>query len=99
MGHERFAVVFADVALGIEPGLAPEIAGELAAVGVLDHNDILLPKDPADLIGVEGNNPFYLKLVSHDAFFAGEFFDGFANHAFGGTPADQCDGGIFGSKK
>src|SRR5438552_3319194 len=99
MGHEGFAVVLADVALRVEPGLAPEIAGELAAVSVLNHNDILLPKDPADLSGVEGNDPFYLKVVGHDAFFAGEFLDGFTNHAFGRTPAYQRNGGVFGAEK
>src|SRR2546429_8732985 len=99
MGHEGFAVVLADVALGVEAGLAPQVTGELAAVGVLNNNDILLPKDPADLSGVEGNDPFYLKLVGHDAFFAGEFLDGFANHALGRAPADQGDRGVFGAKK
>src|SRR5438067_2279840 len=99
MGHEWFAVVLADVTLGVEAGLAPEISGELAAVGVLNHNDILLPKDPADLSGVEGNDPFYLKVVGHDAFFAGEFLDGFTNHALGRAPADENDGGVLGTEK
>src|SRR5438046_1794655 len=99
MGHERFAVVLADVTLGVEPGLASEVTGELAAVGVLNNNDILLPKDPADLSGMEGNDPSYLKLIGHDAFFAGEFLDGFANHALGRTPADQGDGSVLGSEK
>src|SRR2546423_12116489 len=99
MGHERFAVVLADVTLRVEPGLAPEIAGELAAVSVLNYNDILLPKDPADLRGVEGNDPFYLKVVGHDAFFAGKFLDGFANHALSRTPADESDGRVLGTKK
>ena len=39
--HEWFAVVLADVAVRVEAGLAPEIAGELAAVVVLDDDDIL----------------------------------------------------------
>src|SRR5437764_2763357 len=99
MGHEGFAGVLADVTLGVEPGLAPEIAGELAAVSVLNHDDILLPKDPADLSGVEGNDPFYLKVVGHDAFFAGEFLDGFTNHALGRAPADESDSGILGTEK
>src|SRR5256714_10175896 len=99
MGHERFAVVLADVTLRVEPGLAPEIAGELAAVSVLNYNDILLPKDPADLSGVEGNDPFYLKVVGHDAFFAGKFLDGFTNHALGRAPADESDSGILGTEK
>src|SRR5437764_7476774 len=98
MGHEGFAVVLADVTLGVEPGLAPEIAGELAAVSVLNNDDILLPKDPADLSGVEGNDPFYLKVVGHDAFFAGEFLDGFANHALGRAPADNVTAAFSGPK-
>ena len=40
MRHERFAVVFADVAVGVEAGLAPEIAGELATVAVLNDDDL-----------------------------------------------------------
>ena len=39
--HERFAVVLADVAVRVEAGLAAEIAGELAAVVVLDDDDVL----------------------------------------------------------
>src|SRR5437764_939939 len=99
MGHERFAVVLADVALRVEAGLAPEVAGELAAVGVLDDDDILLPKDPADLSGVEGDDPFYLKLVGYDAFFAGEFLDGLANNTLGRTPTDQGNGGVLGPEE
>src|SRR5881394_4421423 len=99
MRHEGFAVVLADVTLRVEAGLASEISGELAAVGVLNNNDILLPKDPADLRGVEGNDPPDLKLVGHNAFFAGEFLDGFANYALGRTPADQRDSGVLGTEK
>src|SRR2546427_8767446 len=99
MGHERFAVVLADVALRVEPGLAPEISGELATVSVLNHNDILLPEDATDLSGVERNNPFNLKLIGHDSLFAGEFFYRFANHAVGRTPPNQCNGGVFGTEK
>src|SRR5438477_5061578 len=99
MRHERFAIVLADVALREEPSLAPEVTGELAAVGVLNNNDILLPKDAADLSGVERNNPLYLKLVGHDSFFAGEFFYRFADHAVGRTPPDQRDGRVFGAEK
>src|ERR1700682_4613713 len=99
MGHERLAVVLADVALRVKPGLAPEIAGELAAVSVLNNNDILLPKDPANLGGVAWNDPPDLKLVRLNAFFAGEFLDGFANHALGRTPADQRDRGVLGPEK
>ncbi len=42
---------------------------------------LLLRKDAADLGGVEWNDPFDLKVVGHDAFFAGELLDRFANHA------------------
>src|SRR5438105_12820872 len=99
MGHEGFAVVLANVTLRVEAGLAPQVTGELAAVSVLHNNDILLAKDPADLSGVEGNDPSYLKLIGHDALFAGEFLDGFAYHALGRAPADQCDGGVLGTEK
>src|SRR5438552_9951874 len=99
MRHERFAVVLADVTLRIEAGLASEITGELAAVSVLNHNDILLPEDAADLSGVEWNNPFYLKMIGHDSFFSGELFYRFADHAVGRTPPDQCNSSVFGSEK
>src|SRR2546428_1997953 len=95
MRHERFAVVLADVALRVEAGLAPEVSGELAAVSVLNNNDILLPEDAADLGGVKRHDPFYLKLIGDDSFLAGEFFYRFANHAVGRTPPDQRNGGVF----
>src|SRR6202011_6001098 len=95
MWHERFAVVLANVAVRVEAGLAPEITGELTAVGVLyDDNMLALREDATDLGSVERNNPFDLKMIGHDALFAGEFLNGFANHAVGRTPADQRDGGI-----
>ena len=33
------------------------------------------------------------ELIGHDAFFAGQFLDRFADHAFRRAPADQRDGG------
>jgi hypothetical protein len=55
MGHERFAVVLADVAVRVEAGLAPEITGELAAVIVLNHDDMFaLREDAADLAAWNG---------------------------------------------
>ena len=96
MRHERFAVVLADVAVRVEAGLAPEVTGELAAVVVLDNDDLLAAReDAADLRGVERDDPFDVKLIGHDSFLAGEFLDGFANHALGRTPADQRHGGVF----
>src|SRR6266550_4517762 len=99
MRHERFAVVLADVALRVEASLAPKVTGELAAVGVLNNNDILLPKDAADLSRVERNDPFNLELIGDDSFFAGKFFYRFANHAVGRTPPDQRNGGVFGTEE
>src|ERR1700674_3103536 len=96
MGHEGFAVVLADVTVGIEAGLAPEVTGELAAVGVLYDDDMLaLQKNAADLSSVEWNDPSDLKVIGHDPFLAGEFLDGFENHAVGRSPPDQRDGGVF----
>ena len=57
---------------------------------------LALREDAADLRGVERNDPFDLQIVGHDPFFAGEFLDGLANHALRRTPANQCDGSVFG---
>ena len=39
--HERLAVVLANVAVGDEAGFAAQVAGELAAVVVLDDDGVL----------------------------------------------------------
>ena len=61
--HEWFAIVLADVALRVEAGLAPEITGELAAVIVLDNDDIACCRERMRLIsgGVERNDPFNVR--------------------------------------
>src|SRR5437867_4078847 len=98
MRHERFAVVFANVAVRTEAGLAAQVTSELATVIVLDHDDFpAVRKNAADFAGVERDHPLDLKLVGHDAFLAGEFLDRFANHTFGRAPTDECNGGILGA--
>src|SRR6476660_5559241 len=47
--HERFTVVLANVTVRGKTGFAPEITGELAALIVLNHDDILTaPENGAD---------------------------------------------------
>src|SRR6266545_6575979 len=85
--HERLAVVFANVAMGVEARLAAQVAGELAAVIVFDDDDLLaLRKDAADLGGMKRDNPLDVKLIGHDAFFTGQLLDGFENDALGRAP-------------
>jgi len=80
--HERFAVVLADVAVPGEASFAPKIAGELAALIVLNHDDILTaPENGADFRRVQRHDPFDGELIGHDAFFAREFFYRFVDHA------------------
>ena len=84
MRHERFAVVLADVTVRVEAGFAPEITGELAAMIVLDHDDILALRENA-LISAACSGTIHLicELIGHDSFFAGQFFHRFENHALG----------------
>ena len=42
---ERFAVVLADVAVGRDAGLGPQVARELAALAVLDDDDAPAPAE------------------------------------------------------
>src|SRR4051812_5597927 len=98
MRHERFAVVLTDVAGCVEAGLAPEITRELAAIAVLDDDDMFAPrKDAGDLGGVEWDNPLDVKLIGHNSFLAGELLDGFENHAVRRAPSNQSDRSVFGT--
>src|SRR5207245_1071501 len=94
--HEWFAVVFADVPVRGRAGLGAQVTGELAAVIVFDDNHPLaLRKNTRHHVGVERDNPLDVQLIRHDALFAGELFDGFANYSFGRAPADERDLGVF----
>ncbi len=61
MRHERLSVVFADVAIGCDAGLGPQIPGELATL-VIFHNDGLfaLGEDGSDCLSMERHNPLDL---------------------------------------
>src|SRR5437870_11678821 len=84
VGHERLAVVLADVTVRRETGFAPEITGELAALIVLDQDHVLTaPENGADLRRVQWHNPFNGELIGHDAFFTRQFFHRFADYARG----------------
>ena len=38
--HERLAIVFADVTVDVQPGLAPHVAEELSSMVILDDNRV-----------------------------------------------------------
>jgi hypothetical protein len=64
VGHEGFAVVLADVAVGDEAGFAAEVARELAAVVVLDDDGAFgIVELIEDGFAVERNEPANLQLV------------------------------------
>src|SRR5215831_3847178 len=92
MRHERLAVVLADVTVRGETRFAPEITGELAAVIVLNQDNILTaPENGGDFCGVQRHNPFNGELIDHDAFFAREFFHRFPDYARSRAPTNQVD--------
>ena len=64
MGHERFAVVFAYMAVGSESGLAAQIPGKLAREVILNNNSALgLRQDGHNLVAVEGHHPLDVQAV------------------------------------
>ena len=68
VGHEGFAIVFADVAVGDEAGFAAQVAGELAAEVVLDDDGVLrVAEDVDDGVAVERDEPADGQLVGGDA--------------------------------
>ncbi len=74
VGHEGFAVVLADVAVGDEAGFAAQVAGELAAEVVLDDDGVLgLLEDVDDGVAVQRDEPADLELVGGDALLGEEF--------------------------
>src|SRR5437879_2100095 len=63
VGHERLAVVLPDVTGGGEAGLRSQIARELAAVVVLDDDDLAAPgQDRLDRLGVQRAQPTDLSI-------------------------------------
>ena len=91
VGHERLAVVLADVAVDAESGLASQVAVELPGVVVLDDDRAPRPADRVDdRLRVEGHDPANRELVGGDAL-VGQLLDGLPDHAFGRAPADQGD--------
>src|SRR5580698_9768167 len=96
MGHERFAVVFADVAVGGNAGFRAQEAGELAALIIFDDDDPLAAAQKTrDLFAVEGDDPANGDLVRDDALLGGKLLDGLPDDAFGGPPANEGDLGGF----
>src|SRR5205823_2535891 len=84
MRHERLAIVLANVTVRLDPGLAPEITGELAALIIFNHDNHLTPiQNATDFRSVQRHNPFNSELIDHDAFFACEFFHRFPDCARG----------------
>src|SRR5438552_80412 len=67
LGLERLAVVFADMAVGVNPGFGPKVSGELATLVVLDDdNPLALAQNFQSLLGLERNQNSILEMVGGD---------------------------------
>ncbi len=67
MGHERFAVVLANMAVDVEPGHAAQIPVELSGIVVLDDDRPLgAGQRVGHRLGVERNDPFDRQVVGGD---------------------------------
>src|SRR5438128_2285172 len=66
---ERLTVVFANVGVGGDARLRAQVAGELAALGVLHDDDApAVAKYFADFLNVEGHQELDVQVVGGDAF-------------------------------
>ena len=66
--HERFAVVLANVSVGDEAGFAAQVAGELAAVVVLDDDGVACAlQNVDDRVAVQRDEPADLQLIGRNA--------------------------------
>src|SRR5215475_7989491 len=84
MRHKRLTIIFANVPVSVKAGFGPQVSGELAAEIVLNDDHLLAAReDAADFGGVEGNDPFDVKLVGHHTLFGGQLLDGFTNDTLG----------------
>src|SRR5439155_17148082 len=90
MGHERLAVIFADITIGNVACFTSQIAGELSTVIVLDNDRAPSRglQDFDDRFSVQRNQPANLKLIGGYAFGI-ENLHGLTDHALRGTPSDQ----------
>ena len=92
MRHEGFAIILADVAVGDDAGLGAQVTGKLAAVVVLDNDELLtLGNCRRDRFAMEWNHPFNLQMVRGDAFFVRQLLHRLANDSLGGAPTEQGD--------
>ena len=97
VGHEGFAVVLADVAVGDEAGFAAQIAGELAAEVVLDDDGVLgVLEDVEDGVAMQRDEPADRRWLTVMPCVAQELA-GLVDDAVGGAPADEGDVGVGGA--
>ena len=90
VGHERLAIVLADVPVGRKTGLGAQVAGKLAAEAIFHKDDLLrLRKNLEDLFRVEGHQPLHVEMVGHDPLLACQLGHRLANHPAGRAPADE----------
>src|SRR5258708_1984505 len=89
MGHERLAVILADVPVRHEARFAAQVARKLPAVIVL-HDDGVprVPQNFENGFAMQWHEPANLELICRDSFLI-ENFTGFLDHTFRRTPADQ----------
>ena len=91
MRHERLAVVLADVTVGGDAGLAPQVAVELSRVVVFDDEGLPRPrKRLGDGLGVERQDPLDGEPVDLHAVGL-ELFHRLRDDAGRGTPTHQRD--------
>src|SRR5438552_9518188 len=96
MWHERFAVIFANVAVRGKARLGAQVTGELAAEILLHDDDALaLEEDAGNFLAVEWHNPLDRELICDQAFFARQFLHRFANDSLSRAPAHERDLGVW----
>src|SRR5512141_702796 len=90
MWHERLAVILANMTVGDDTGLRPQITRELAAVIVFDDDGFTtLYQSRNDRFAMQRHEPFDLQLIGRDAFLVRQLLYRFLDHPFSGSPADQ----------
>ena len=63
--HERLSVVFANVSIGHEAGLASQVACKLATEVVLDDDGVArILQDVEDCVSMQGHEPANLQLIA-----------------------------------
>src|SRR5260370_37256696 len=91
VGHEGFPIVLSDMPVRHEAGLAAQVAGELAAVGVLHNNRVPRALEDVDnRVAVERDEPADFELIGGNALL-GEELAGLLDQSLGRFPPGQTD--------